>query len=167
MKPEITSEDRIPKEKNNFAQEIVQVACDPKQFPLFLARAGYRSKFPNAAMFIALAWWFTKYRMCPIILHIFPILFHKLQLHKYRNTFFLSFLSIKINLKKGHLTRTIKSPTGYMCEAFLFCCCNHGIKTLPVKCIYSVIKSLYFLSQPAEKTFAFNLGCWVCSKSKN
>lgn len=56
MKTEITSEHRIPKEKNNFAQEIVQVARDPKQFPLFLARAGYRSKFPNAAMFIALAW---------------------------------------------------------------------------------------------------------------
>lgn len=40
MKPEITSEDRIPKEKNNFAQEIVQVACDPKQFPLFWQEQG-------------------------------------------------------------------------------------------------------------------------------
>lgn len=56
MKQEITSEHRTPKEKNNFAQEIVQVACDLKQFPLFLARAGYRSKFPNAEMFIALVW---------------------------------------------------------------------------------------------------------------
>lgn len=56
MKPEITSEQEIPQEKNNFSQEVVQVACDPKQFLLFLAKAGYRSTFPNAAMFIALAW---------------------------------------------------------------------------------------------------------------
>lgn len=86
--------------KNSFAQEIVQVACDPKQFPLYLARAGYRSKFPNAAMFTALAWWFTKYRMCPIILCIFPILFHKLRLHKYSNTFFLS-CPLKLILRKA------------------------------------------------------------------
>lgn len=40
-------------------------------------------------------------------------------------------------------------------------------KTSAVKYIYSVIESLSFLSQPAEKSFAFNLGCWVSSKSKN
>lgn len=91
---------KYPKKKTTFSQEIVQVACDPKQFPLFLAKAGYRSTFPNAAMFIALAWWFTKYRMCPVILCIFPILFHKLQLHKYSNTFFLC-CPLKFILRKA------------------------------------------------------------------
>lgn len=82
-------------EKQTLAQSTVQVAYavdHPRSqaIPNVLGKAGHRSKFLNAAMFIALAWWFTKYRMCPIILCIFPIIFHKLQLHKYRNTFVLA-----------------------------------------------------------------------------
>lgn len=54
-----------------------------------------------------------------------------------------------------------------MCVFIGFVVVTMESKPSAVKCIYSVIQSLSFLSQPAEKSFAFNLGCWVCSKSKN